>query len=183
MTTNNTDSPVKTFDFAPGLQLRTINKDAESWFIASDVCKALGLANVTVSLKALDADEQAKKFLGPDLPVNIISEAGLYRLVMRSTKPAAKPFQKWVTSVVLPTLRKDGIYIAGQEAHIAEDLTLPELFAQMADIQVKVDAMNAAKVRAWSRHQEEKEARSDAFRFFKGKAPRTRLQHAHFKDK
>ena len=165
MTTNITTT-IQTFAFAPGVALRSITKDSQPWFVAADVCGAIGLQNTTDSIKALDDDERDRKILGAQL-VNIISEAGLYRLVMRSTKPAAKTFQKWVTGTVLPTLRRDGLYVAGQEKPISDDLTLPDLLAQLEGIQAKVDALKASQVRAWSRHQEEKDARRQALRFFR----------------
>ena len=114
--------------------------------------------------------------------LTVVSESGLYAMVLRSRKGEAKAFRRWVTGTVLPTLRKDGIYIAGQETPITDELTLPELMSQIADIQAKVDVINAARVRAWSRHQEEKDARRDAFRFFKRNpgrsAPKARLKAA-----
>lgn len=158
---------LQTFEFAPGVQLRSTVKDAEPWFVAADVCRAIGIQNPTTAIAGLDEDERDRNFIGPSGAMNIISEAGVYRLVMRSTKTAAKPFQKWVTSTVLPTLRKDGLYIVGQEKPITDDLTLPELMEQIAALQVKVDAVKAIKVREWSRHQEEKEARRDAFKWLK----------------
>lgn len=169
-------TPVKLFDFTPGLQLRSITKNSAPWFVASDVCTALGHTNVSKALAAhVDPEDKANESLGlrGRAPL-IVNESGLYALILRSNKPEAKKFQKWITSEVLPALRKDGLYIVGQEKPITDELTLPELMAQIAGIQAKVDLMNAAKVRAWSRHQEEKEARSDAFRFLKGKAPRVR---------
>jgi prophage antirepressor-like protein len=173
MTINNTrlsqasSTTLQTFSFAPGVALRSITKDSEPWFVAADVCGAIGLQNTSDAIKALDEDERDRKILG-NQTVNIISEAGLYRLVMRSTKPAAKGFQKWVTATVLPTIRRSGLYILGQEKPITDDLTLPELLAQIAATQAKVDAINAAKVCAWSRHQEEKNDRYAALRFLRG---------------
>ena len=172
MTTN-----IQLFDFAPGLALRSITKDSEPWFVATDICKALSITNAAQAVQALDDDQRGISSI--DTPggiqrLLIVSESGLYALVLRSRKKEAKAFRKWVTSVVLPSLRRDGVYIAGQEKPITDELTLPELMEQITTIQAKVDAINTAKVRAWSRHQEEKEARSDAFRFLKGKPARVR---------
>jgi len=70
----------------------------------------LGLTNPSVSVQALDDDEKAKSSLGYGRPANVIAESGLTKLVLRSDKPEAKPFQDWVTKVVLPAIRKHGAY-------------------------------------------------------------------------
>ena len=110
-----TNAPVP-FHFEESHTVRAINLDGECWFVAADVCNALGLSNPTVSLNALDDDERAKKFLGRSEnggggEVNIINESGLYALILRSRKPEAKRFRKWVTNEVLPAIRKTGGYI------------------------------------------------------------------------
>ena len=172
MTTN-----IQLFDFAPGLQLRSITKDSAPWFIAADICRALGHSNPSTAVASHVTDPADKSQMNCGLrgqsPI-VVSEMGLYALILGSKKPAALAFKKWVTGTVLPTLRRDGLYIVGQEKPITDELTLPELMEQITTIQAKVDAINTAKVRAWSRHQEEKEARSDAFRFLKGKPARVR---------
>lgn len=175
MTTNNI-TQAQSFDFAPGMSLQAIVKDGQPWFIAKDVCDALGYINGPKAIADhTDEDERDSITLRTGKRGNptraVISESGLYCLILRSTKPEAKAFRRWVTAEVLPTLRKGGLYVVGQEKPITDELTLPELMEQIAARQVKVDALNATQVRAWSRHQEEKEARSDAFRFLKGKAP------------
>lgn len=89
----------------------------EPWFVAADVCRALGLDNTSYVVRRLDDDEKQSFKLanqrGRD-PI-IVSESGLYKLILRSDKPQAKPFQDWVTRVVLPAIRKDGGYIQGEE--------------------------------------------------------------------
>lgn len=99
--------------------------DGEPWFVAADVCRALdvyvynGKINVTQAVRKLDADEVRfnRIELTPGYPrdVALVNESGLYKLVMRSDAPQAKPFQDWVTKVVLPAIRKDGAYVAGEE--------------------------------------------------------------------
>jgi prophage antirepressor-like protein len=98
-------------------EVRTITRDGEPWFVAVDVCSALDLKNVTMALRHLDDDEQmtlsnvdGRPGSGPQ-SFNIISESGLYALIQRSRKPEAKPFRKWVTSKVLPSIRKTGGYV------------------------------------------------------------------------
>lgn len=170
-------SNIQTFDFAPGLPLRSVSINSAPWFIAADVCKALSTSNPSQAVLILDEDQRGLHSIdtpGGAQQMLVIDESGLYALALRSRKAAAKEFRKWVTGTVLPSLRKDGLYIAGQEKPITDDLTLSELLAQIAAIQEKVDALNNERVRAWSRHQEEKDARREAFRWLKGKAPRVR---------
>lgn len=99
------------FDF-DGVNIRTFTRDDQPWFVASDVCQALGLTNPTTALLTLDDDERAKFNLGRQGMTNIISESGLYSLVLGSRKPEAKRFKKWVTSEVLPAIRRNGQYQA-----------------------------------------------------------------------
>lgn len=104
-----------TFNFS-AQALRVVMIDGEPWFVASDVCGALALENTTKALLRLDEDEQALISIqgisrGND-QVNVINESGLYSLVLGSRKPEAKKFKKWVTSEVLPAIRKTGRYVA-----------------------------------------------------------------------
>lgn len=96
--------------------LRVVMRDGEPWFVAADVCAALGIGNTSDALRRLDEDEQALVSIegisrGND-QVNIINESGLYSLILGSRKPEAKKFKKWVTSEVLPAIRKTGSYHA-----------------------------------------------------------------------
>lgn len=98
--------------------VRTILKDGEPWFIAKDVCDVLEIANSRDAVSRIpDKDKMTVGLTdshsgqrGGARSLTIISEAGLYRLVLRSDKPAAEPFIDWVTSEVLPTIRKTGSY-------------------------------------------------------------------------
>ena len=91
------------------------DKPNDPWFVAADVCKVLGHTNTTTALRNLDEDERAKFNLGGGRRANIVSESGLYKLIMQSRKPEAKVFQDWVTRDVLPAIRKNGGYVQGQE--------------------------------------------------------------------
>ena len=99
-------------------QIRTTTIDGEPWFVAADVCRALEHTNPTVALQMLDEDERGKQSLGQvsangivqNREVNIISESGLYTLVIRSNKPEARAFRRWITHEVLPSIRKTGAY-------------------------------------------------------------------------
>ena len=95
--------------------VRTIEKDGQVWFVAKDVCDVLELSNTTVAIEALDEDERSKFFLGRQGEANIISESGLYSLIMRSNKPEAKNFARWVRKDVLPQIIHTGSYNVQKE--------------------------------------------------------------------
>lgn len=102
---------LKIFDNKDFGQVRTIEINNQPWFIAKDICEILELTNTTVAIQNLDADEVTKFNLGGLIgETNLINESGLYALVIRSRKPTAKNFRKWVTSEVLPSIRKTGMY-------------------------------------------------------------------------
>ena len=93
--------------------IRIFDNQGEAWFVASDVCRALNLKNSRNMLKILDKDEKGVTTVytlgGPQL-LNIISEPGLYSLIMQSRKEEAKRFKRWVTHDVLPQIRQTGSY-------------------------------------------------------------------------
>ena len=92
--------------------VRTIFANNQVWFCIKDVCDILELTNPTVVAKRLDEDEKAKFDLGlknGEL-TNFTNESGLYTLILRSDKKEAKPFRKWITSEVIPAIRKTGKY-------------------------------------------------------------------------
>ena len=101
--------------------VRAVTLEGEPWFVAADVCRALEIDNTAT--RRLDADEKAALRLtqtssngteqGRD--VTIVNEPGLYALVLSSRKPEAKAFKRWITHEVIPSIRKTGGYIAGQE--------------------------------------------------------------------
>lgn len=103
-------------------EIRTITKDNEPMFCLADICKALEIKNATDVAKRLDEDERTRLNLGRQGETNFITESGLYAVILRSDKPNAKKFRKWVTSEVLPSIRKNGGYIAGQENLSDEEL-------------------------------------------------------------
>lgn len=104
----------KVFNYQ-GAQVRTVVKDGEPWFVVKDVCDVLGLTNPSESIKALDNDEKSTLRISEGGPeANIINEAGLYSLIIRSNKPEAKTFKRWITHEVIPSIRKHGAYITPQ---------------------------------------------------------------------
>ena len=93
--------------------IQIVVKQYEPWFVASDVAKVLGYRNPSDAARLLDDDEKGThnlRTLGGEQKVIIVNESGLYALVLKSRKPEAKPFRRWVTSEVLPTIRKTGGY-------------------------------------------------------------------------
>jgi len=90
--------------------VRTTTRDGEPWFVAKDICDVLNIKNVTQALERLDDDERSMLDIGRQGGTNIINESGLFALIIRSDKPEAKVFRKWVTSEVLPTIRTTGGY-------------------------------------------------------------------------
>ena len=129
---------LKVFDFE-GNHVRTVIMDSEAWFIARDVCRILGLDDTSNAVARLDDDDHIS--LGCDdpilnrvegitksnlkKPVPIINEPGLYSLIIRSDKPEAKRFRRWVTHDVLPSIRKTGMYATD------ELINNPDLFIEV----------------------------------------------------
>lgn len=103
-------------------EIRTVTVNDEVWFVAKDVCEALKHTNTTVAMQMLEEDERTKLSLGRAGETNCINESGLYTLIIKSNLPKAKKFRKWVTSEVIPSIRKNGGYIAGQETLSDEEL-------------------------------------------------------------
>lgn len=96
-------------------EIRTMEREGEPWFVLKDVCNVLGLSNPTSVADRLDADERSKFDLGRQGQGWTINESGLYAVILRSDKESAKPFRKWVTSEVLPEIRKHGEYVTPQK--------------------------------------------------------------------
>lgn len=101
--------------------IRTIVKDGEPWFVAKDVSDILGFTDAAQVTRWLEKEEQTTLLKVQGLNENsglrkdarLVSESGLYSLIFRSNKPEAKRFKKWVTSEVLPSIRKHGMYATG----------------------------------------------------------------------
>lgn len=98
--------------------IQVINKNGEAWFIASEVAAMLGYRDSYNMTRILDNDEKGThnvSTLGGNQDVSVINESGFYHAAFKSRKPEVKPFRKWVTSEVLPTIRKTGGYQIGQK--------------------------------------------------------------------
>lgn len=100
--------------------VRVVEVNGEPWWVAKDVCDVLGIQNARDAISALDEDERNTIGISDGIRgnpnMNIISESGLYTLILRSNKAEARPFRRWVTHEVLPSLRRNGFYAAGQES-------------------------------------------------------------------
>ena len=108
--------------------IRVILQNGEPWWVAKDVCDILSIVNSRDAVSALDDDEKNTVGISDGKRGNpnmsIVSESGLYALIMRGNKPEAKKFRKWVTSEVLPSIRKTGSYSVNDKE--AQKLKLAE---------------------------------------------------------
>ena len=138
-----------------GQQIRTILRGDDPWFVAVDVAAALGIANARDAVSRLDESE---KGVGEtDTPggrqrVTVISEAGLYRLVMRSNRPDAVRFQMWIAHEVLPAIRRTGGYTVPARQlprTFAEALELAARQAREIESQTAELAAIAPQAEAW----------------------------------
>lgn len=138
---------LKNFEFE-GQGVRSLVQDDEPWFVLSDICRVLEITNARNAAARLDEDEKMtvrntdghSGQRGGAQFLTIINESGLYSVVLTSRKAAAKRFKKWVTSEVLPALRRTGVYVMD-----GQDEALPSI------IDTKVFGMQVAKVNAAAR--------------------------------
>lgn len=115
---------IRVFDNDEFGEIRAFNEDEQVFFVAKDVCRVLALSNPRSSLALLDDDEKGVHNVdtpGGDQQMAVVTEPGFYRLVLRSRKPEAKAFQRWVTHEVLPALRRDGGYMASRDDETPEE--------------------------------------------------------------
>lgn len=141
------NNEIRKFDFK-GAALRTLTDEAgEPWFVLKDCMSILDLGNPTETVKMFDDDEfsttEVIDSIGRRQQAYIISEPGLYRLVMRSRKPEAKEFQRWVTHKVLPQIRKTGGYIPTSESDSDEDIMARAVLVAQKTIERKNQQLQA----------------------------------------
>ena len=127
-------------------EVRTIMQNNEAWWVLADVCRVLDLSNPRSVADRLDEDERRKFELPRQGETWFINESGLYSVILRSDKPEAKPFRKWVTSEVLPSIRKTGAYSANrpqetQKSALAE-AKLNNSRARLASVWLKLAQIN-----------------------------------------
>jgi len=130
------------FDFS-GKGVRVVTINGEPWWIARDVCDILDIGNITDTMNRLDSDEKLTSILpmsGQNREVYLINESGLYSLILRSNKPEAKVFRKWVTSVVLPEIRKTGSF---NKQIDPKDITRKDLALMIVQAEEELEKANA----------------------------------------
>lgn len=131
-----------------GNEVRTIQKDGEPWWVLKDVCGILGISKYRDTASRLDEDERGSVRVdtpGGEQEMTVINESGLYNVILRSDKPEAKPFRKWVTSEVLPSIRKHGVYMTPEtleQAILNPDMMI-KLCTALKDEQDKNKALQA----------------------------------------
>lgn len=130
--------------------VRAVTLEGEPWFVAADVCRALGLGNSSMAISKLDEDERTLILIegaSNGLPVNAVNEPGLYSLVLGSRKPEAKAFKRWITHEVIPSIRKTGGYIAGQETMDDDQLLANALMVAQRKITERNKQLEAANAK------------------------------------
>lgn len=123
------ENKIKIFENEEFGKIRTVIMDGEPWFVLADICKILEISNSRMVAGRLEPDELMSVRLtsgGQHREMTAVSESGLYAVVLRSDKPQAKPFRKWVTSEILPTIRKTGGYVADEDMFIENYLPFLE---------------------------------------------------------
>lgn len=103
-----------------GHQVRVVMQDGEPWWVVKDVCDALGVTNVTETMRRVDGEDfsmtEVLDARNCKQQTYIVNEAGLYSLILRSDKPEAKRFKRWLTHEVIPSIRKTGKYEVAKPA-------------------------------------------------------------------
>ena len=145
-------SELKVFENPAFGQVRTIEIDNEPWFVGKDVAEALGYRDTSDALKKhVDADDKlTRRFAdsGQAREMYIINESGLYSLILSSKLPGAKEFKRWVTSEVIPSIRKTGGYIKGQETMTPDELMAKALMVAqqtLADREARISQLTVDK--------------------------------------
>ena len=125
-------------------EIRTVSIDGEPWFVAKDISDKLGYAQTSNMMKRIDEEDSKSSILdGMNMKSLLINESGLYSAILGSKLESAKRFKHWVTSEVLPSIRKNGGYIAGQE-----NMTDEELLANAVLVAQKKIAERGKKIQA-----------------------------------
>ena len=144
------------------IPVRTVTVEGEPWFVLADLCKVLEIANARNAAARLDDSLKGVRLIdtpGGRQKMTIVSEAGMYEVVIRSDKPEAAAFRRWITSEVLPTIRKTGGYgkeLSPQElmakAVLQAEATIKELEASRAELQPKASAWDkmVSSAGSWS---------------------------------
>lgn len=140
---------IKIFDYH-GQEVRTVEMNGQPWFVLKDIAEVLKLTDTNKISARLEADELTRiKFVsgGQNREMLCVSESGLYNVVLRSDRPEAKPFRRWITHEVIPSIRKTGGYIAGQETLSPEELMAKALLVAkqtLAEREARINELSTA---------------------------------------
>jgi anti-repressor protein len=180
---NTMETNIQIFSNSQFGEVRVVYIDGNAWLIAKDICKALGLTNVSQALSSLDEDDKRtinpniincdigisnvlnRHTVGMDIKTVIpeagkggrdlllVNESGFYTLVLRSNMPEAKVFRKWVTSEVLPSIRRTGAYIARKPLSVSEQLLysaqlMVEYDKRLTALEEKLDGFDSPRTEA-----------------------------------
>lgn len=146
---NRRTQNIKIFDYH-GQEVRTVEMNGQPWFAGKDVAEVLGYANPQKAIRDhVDEEDRTvnESFTVHGTPIALINESGLYSLVMSSKLSTAKQFKRWVTSEVLPSIRKTGGYIAGQETLSPEELMAKALLVAkqtLAEREARINELSTA---------------------------------------
>lgn len=127
------ENELKVFESPEFGKVRVVSKGNEPWFILKDVCEALGIENYRNVVSRLDEDEKDVHVMdtpGGKQNMTVVNESGVYNAILRSDKPKAKDFRRWVTHEVLPVIRKHGAYMTQETIEAIADN--PDLLIQLA---------------------------------------------------
>lgn len=158
-------SDLAIFDYE-GSVVRTVTIEGEPWFVASDVCSVLEIGNPSQAAARLD-DDEVTLISNEGRPTNVVSEAGLFSLILGSRKPEARAFKRWITHDVLPSIRRTGAYavetpeqllaralvtaqgvIERKDEHIAVLTPRAEAWDELASADGDYEVADAAKILA-----------------------------------
>jgi anti-repressor protein len=146
-----------------GNEIRTVTKDGEPWWVLKDVCDVLGLSNSRIVADRLDEDDVSQTYitdsLGRQQQTSIVNESGLYNVILRSDKPEAKKFKRWVTHVVLPTIRMHGAYVT--PAKLEEMMNDPDAWIKVLTA-LKDERASKERLQLEAAHNEPKVVFADA---------------------
>lgn len=142
---------IKIFESERFGAIRTVEQNGEPWFVGKDVAEILGYSNVRDAIaKHVDTEDKCKNdgvvirdTIGREYTPAIINESGLYSLILSSKLPTAREFKRWVTSEVLPSIRKTGGYITGQEELTDAELMAKALLVAQKQIEQREQRINA----------------------------------------
>jgi prophage antirepressor-like protein len=129
--------------------IRVSKIDGQPWFVTTDVARALGRGSAVAITRGLPDDEKGQTIIltpGGPQTVGIVSESGLYRILMRSHSPNARPVQDWLAREVLPAIRKDGMYVMGEEKVRTGEMSEDEMtLLVLRRLQNKVERITAER--------------------------------------